>query len=431
MKDEPMIQHRPLRAIAPAAILLVSMIAAAPAAAALGQEISPIDEPSALLASELNTIEVIEQFGPSVVAVNVAVRGEPMLPFEDTPEDEVPEDFRDFQRFFGDEQPVQRSSGSGFLIDFDDQAFLVTNFHVVEGALEDGTVEFLDGAEISVTFPADTDRAMPIDVIGVNPSFDLALLQLQDADALPASQPLTIADSDGLQVGQKTVAIGNPFGLESSVTSGIVSALGRFVPTIGQLPVPMIQTDAAINPGNSGGPLLDSRGELIGINTALLNPQGRSFAGLGFAVPSNLLIESLANLELGGITDVSNTRPRLGIAAQSLDLMPSGLRDELGLPAQGVAVIEVLEGSVADRAGLLGTEGTVTLADDFEVAAPGDVIVAIDGEAIDSVEDLSLKVTYGSVAGDKLDFTVLRDDAEIIIPVTLEVSDPAQSGLTG
>ncbi|MFV2063486.1 MAG: S1C family serine protease [Chloroflexota bacterium] len=424
-----MTQHRPLRSLAPAGLLLASLLAVGPAQVTLGQQISPIDEPAALLASELNTIEVIEQFGPSVVAVNVAVRGEVMLPFEDTPAGEVPEGFRDFQRFFGDEQPVQRSSGSGFLIEFDDQPFLVTNFHVVKGALKDDTVDFLDGAEITVTFPADTDRAMLVDVIGVNPSFDLALLQLRVADDLPSVRPLAIADSDRLQVGQKTVAIGNPFGLASSVTSGIVSALGRFVPTIGRLPVPMIQTDAAINPGNSGGPLLDSRGELIGINTALLNPQGRSFAGLGFAVPSNLLIESLANLELGGITDVSDTRPRLGIAAQSLGLMPSGLRDELGLPAEGVAIIEVLDGSVAEKAGLLGSQGTVTLSDDFEVAAPGDVIIAIDGEAGDSVEDLTLKITYDSVAGDRLVFTVVRGNAEITIPVTLEISGHAQSDL--
>jgi len=223
-------------------------------------------------------------------------------------------------------------------------------------------------------------------------------------------------------VGQKTIAIGNPFGLASSVTSGIVSALGRFVPTIGQLPVPMIQTDAAINPGNSGGPLLDSRGQLIGINTALINPQGRSFAGLGFAVPSNLLTESLANLELGGVTDVSSTRPRLGIAAQSVALIPSGIRDELGLPDQGVAIIDVLAGSVADKAGLIGSTGSISLDEDFEVPAPGDLIVAIDGEPVNSVEDIAMKVTYESQAGDELNFTILRDGVEIKVTVTLEVA---------
>ena len=151
------------------------------------------------------------------------------------------------------------SSGSGFLIDFRGQAFLVTNFHVVESALEAGSATLLEGAEISVTFPADPETDVPVEVVGVNPSYDLALMRLASASRLPVAEPLAIADSDELQVGQKTVAIGNPFGLASTVTSGIVSAVSRYVPTIGQLPVPMIQTDAAINPGNSGGPLLDSR----------------------------------------------------------------------------------------------------------------------------------------------------------------------------
>jgi S1-C subfamily serine protease len=393
-----------------------------PGSTVFGQGVTPLDEASALLATELNTIEVIERFGPSVVAVTVSVRGETTLPLDGVPDDQVPDDFRDFERFFGDQEPVQQSAGSGFLIESDGEPYLVTNFHVVEGALEPQTVEFRDGAEIGVTFPTEADELIPVDVIGVNPSFDLALLRLQDLAKLPSAEPLTMADPEGLRVGQKTVAIGNPFGLASSVTSGIVSALGRFVPTIGQLPVPMIQTDAAINPGNSGGPLLDSRGELIGINTALINPQGRSFAGLGFAVPSNLLLESLANLELGGVTDVSDTRPRLGIAAQSIELIPPGLRDELGLPQQGVVIMDVQAGSVADTAGLQGTGETITLGDDFEVPVPGDVIIAIDGEAVASVEDLSSTVTYESMAGDELDFTIVRDGMEISVPVTLEIS---------
>ena len=231
-----------------------------------------------------------------------------------------------------------------------------------------------------------------------------------------------IGDSNALAVGQKTIAIGNPFGLASTVTSGIVSALERFVPTIGEVPVPMIQTDAAINPGNSGGPLLDSAGRLIGINTAIINPQSRSFAGLGFAVPSNLLTESLANLETGGVTDISSTRPRLGISAQPVDLVPSDVREELGLPDEGVAVINVQPGSVAEKSGLRGSDETITLDDGFEFPAPGDIIVAIDGERVDEVEDITEKVTYGSQAGDELDFTVVREGIEIDVSVRLEVS---------
>ena len=406
------------------ALSLATLLVLVPAQHVAAQGAESFDEQSALLANELNTIDVIERFGSSVVAVSVTVRGE--RPDEDsadeTDDEEGPIDPDDFRRFFGPEGPVQRSSGSGFLIEFESVPFLVTNFHVVQGALDADTADFREGADITVTFPTDADAAIPVEVIGVNPSFDLALLRLLDATELPATEPLSIADSDTLRVGQKTVAIGNPFGLASSVTSGIVSALGRFVPTVGQLPVPMIQTDAAINPGNSGGPLLDSRGQLIGINTALINPQGRSFAGLGFAVPSNLLIESLANLELGGVTDVSATRPRLGIAAQSVGVFPADLRTELGLPDVGVAVLDVQPGSVADRAGLLGTGRTITIADDFEVSVPGDVIVAIDGERVDSVEDVTMIVTYDSIAGDELLFDIIRDGVELQVFVMLEVS---------
>ena len=372
----------------------------------LGQTGPTFDEARALLANERNTIDVIDRSGDSVVAVSVALRGEPMSPFS---------------QFFDADEPIPQGSGSGFLIEYEDDPFLVTNYHVVEAALQPATAEYLDGAEITVSFPQ-SDEPINVEVVGVNPSFDLALLQATDATELPDAAPLAIADSDMLEVGQKTIAIGNPFGLASTVTSGIVSALERFVPTIGEVPVPMIQTDAAINPGNSGGPLLDSAGRLIGINTALINPQGRSFAGLGFAVPSNLLVESLGNLETGGVTDISSTRPRLGISAQALDLVPFALREELGLPDSGVAVIDVQAGSVADKAGLRGSDETVALEDGFEVPVPGDIIVSIDGRSVDSVEDITEQVTYGSEAGDELDFRVLRGGVEIDLRVLLEVS---------
>ncbi len=410
-----------LIAVAPVIVALAAA-AVGPGPAAFAQDTVRFDEASALLANELNTIDVIDRFGASVVAVSVTIRGETTSPFEGLSDDEVPDDYRRFKQFFGDEPPVQQSAGSGFLIEFEGDPFLITNFHVVEAALEPDTTDYREGAAISVTFPADADGAVAVAVVGVNPSFDLALLQVEDASELPIAPPLTVADSDGLEVGQKTIAIGNPFGLESTVTSGIVSAVGRFMTTIGQVPVPMIQTDAAINPGNSGGPLLDSRGRLIGINTAIINPQGRSFAGLGFAVPSNLLIEALGNLELGGVTDVSSTRPRLGIAARGLDMIPFTLREQLDLPDQGVAVIDVQPGSVADKAGFRGSAETITLDEDFEFPVPGDIIVAIDGDRVDSVEDISMKVTYGSMAGDELDFSIIRDGEELSITVRLEIS---------
>ena len=394
-------------------LLAVAPVTAALVAAAVGlgptalaQTNAGFDEASALLANERNTIDVIAAMGDSVVAVSVELRPDASDPFA---------------QFLDTDEPIPQGSGSGFLIEYQDDPFLVTNYHVVEAALEPSTADFVEGARVTVTFPV-TDDPISVDVVGVNPSFDLALLQALDESALPDVAPLSIADSDGLDVGQKAIAIGNPFGLASTVTSGIISALERFVPSIGEVPVPMIQTDAAINPGNSGGPLLDSAGRLIGINTALINPQGRSFAGLGFAVPSNLLMESLANLEDGGVTDISSTRPRLGISAQALDLVPFSVREDLGLPDEGVAVIDVQPGSVAEKAGLRGSDETITLEGGFEIPAPGDIIVAIDGQSVDAVEDITELVTYGSEAGDELDFRVVRSGIEFDISVRLEVS---------
>ena len=394
-----------LIAVAPVTVALAAA-AVGLGPAAIAQTNPAFDEARALQANERNTIDVIQAMGDSVVAVNIAQRVDPDAPFAE---------------FVDADEALPSGSGSGFLIEYEDDPFLVTNFHVVESALEPFTSDLADGAEVSVTFP-DSEEPVSVDVVGVNPSFDLALLQATDESQLPDAEPLVIADSDALEVGQKTIAIGNPFGLASTVTSGIVSALERFVPTIGDVPVPMIQTDAAINPGNSGGPLLDSAGRLIGINTALINPQGRSFAGLGFAVPSNLLVESLSNLEDGGVTDISSTRPRLGISAQPVYLLPPDVRDELGLPDEGVAVIDVQPGSVADKAGLRGSGDTITLDDGFEIAVPGDVIVAIDGQRVDEVEDITELVTYRSQAGDERDFTVVRAGVEIQISVRLEVS---------
>jgi S1-C subfamily serine protease len=385
---------------------------------ALAQPVAPIDEANAQLAYERNTIEVVRAIGGSVVAVNVSVRGEAMLPFENVPPDEVPEQFRDLLPFLRESTPTRQSAGSGFVIDVDGARRLVTNFHVVQAALEPGSVRPLAGASITVAFP-DGPKAIPVEVIGVNPSFDLALLQPLDAGALPPVPPIVIADSDAVEAGQKAIAIGNPFGFASTVTSGIVSAVGRLVPSIGMIEVPMIQTDAAINPGNSGGPLLDSRGELIGVNTSIFNPGGRSFAGLGFAVPSNLLRESLANLELGGLTDIRDTRPNLGATVRSVGLLPNGLRELLELPAQGVVILEVAEGGPAARAGLRGSQRTV-MAGNAELPAGGDVIVAVDGMEVTDAEQLNRAVTYDSSFGDRIAVTVLRDGVELTVTVALE-----------
>ncbi len=376
-----------------------------------------------LLADEANTIDIVHEFGPSVVAINVNVQGEAVRPFADIPADQLPSEFRDLLPYLDDEIPISQSAGSGFLIDVDGLDFLVTNFHVVQRSLLPGTTTLIEGASITALFPGQSAEFIPLQVVGANPSFDLALLTaLNPAVPFPDLPGLSIADSNTVQVGQKAIAIGNPFGLEFTVTTGIISAIGRFVPSVGQIAVPMIQTDAPINPGTSGGPLLTSRGELIGINTSILNPESRASAGLGFAVPSNLLIEALANLELGGLSDIRDTRPTLGADLQTVNLLPHGIRELLELPDEGVVVVDILPGSPADKAGLRGKQRTVKLSS-FEFPAGGDVITAVNGVPLANTEQLNLLITYEGQVGDQLDFALLRDGQKINVTVTLEILD--------
>ena len=384
-------------------------------------EIKPFNESSALLADEQNTIDIINSVGPSVVAINVTVAGEPMLPFEDVPAEQLPQEFQDLLPFLDEERPLRQSSGSGFLIEPEagNGRYIVTNFHVIEAALAPDSADMLDNAEITVTFPQTSDRSITVRVVGANPSFDLALLApIDGSQAFPNVPGLTFADSEQLQIGQKAIAIGNPFGLEFTVTSGIVSALGRSVPSIGQVSIPMIQTDAAINPGNSGGPLLNSRGELIGVNTSILNPEGRASAGIGFAVPSNLLLESLVNLESGGLSNVRDTRPYLGAQIRSVEQMPEAIRELLDLPDAGLVVTGVLPGSPAEAAGLRGPQGSQIIGS-TEFPTGGDIIIAINGNLVNDVEALRQFITFEGEAGDEVELTIIRDGEEITLPVIL------------
>ncbi len=208
---------------------------------AVAEEVEPFDEPQAFLADEQNTVDVVNAFGPAVAAINVSVQGEAMRPFEDIPADQLPPDFRDILPFLDDEIPIRQSSGSGFLIDVKGAgiSYLVTNFHVVQDSLVPGTTKFLDGATITAVFPGQSDVLVSMEVVGANPSFDLALLTpANSSDSFPDVTALPIADSDDVQVGQKVIAIGNPFGLEFTVTTGIISAIGRFVPSVGQISIP-------------------------------------------------------------------------------------------------------------------------------------------------------------------------------------------------
>lgn len=381
----------------------------------------PFDETRAFLENEQNTVDVVSAIGPSVAAISVGVPEDGFTPFGNTPPEQLPPRLRELLPYLDDEVPLQQGSGSGFVVDLQNERFLVTNYHVIQAALQTGTTRIIEGATITAVFPGAEKEPIALRVIGANPSFDLALLTgKDDMDAFEGIAGITIADSENVSVGQKSIAIGNPFGLESTVTTGIISAVERFTPSVGRVSVPMLQTDAAINPGNSGGPLLNSRGELIGVNTAIVNPEGRSSAGLGFAVPSNLLAEALANLALGGLSDIRDTRPTFGARVQTLGTLPSGIREALDLPDSGVLIIDVLPGSPADKAGIRGSTEVVTLGS-FDFETGGDVITAVNGEVLNSAEQLNLLVSYESTDGEELKIDALRDGEAITLTVALEV----------
>jgi len=356
---------------------------------------------------ELNTIAIVERFAPSTAAIAVTVAGQRMVPVSDsTTLDQIPQV----------DVPVQQSSGSGFVVELDDTPFVVTNFHVVQDTLEPGTSTMFDNSTIDATFPGGGPVAL--NVVGVNPSFDLALLEpIDSSNPIPEIWALPLADSDEVQVGQKTIAIGNPFGLGATVTTGAVSSVGRLVQSVGMVSIPMIQTDAAINPGNSGGALINSSGELIGINTSIFNPETRAFAGIGFAVPSNLLTEALANLELGGVSSFGDTRPVFGAQLGTLALLPEEVRNEAGLPESGVAVLDVAPGGPAELAGLSRPEFVNVLG----ITVPEDpvIIVSIDGRPVNTAEDLNLAISYESDLGQEVTLTVLRNGVEEDIVVAL------------
>lgn len=366
---------------------------------------------------ELNTIAVAERFSDSTAALSVTVGGQAMEPLGGAdgntpemllPDQNVPPQFQ---------APPQQSSGSGVLIEIDDNPFIVTNFHVAMPALEQGTSQLRSDSTIIATFGANDASTFSLDVVGVNPSFDLALLQAQDGVTLPNVEPIPIADSDLVVKGQKTIALGNPFGLGATLTTGSISSIGRLVTSIGQVSVPMFQTDAAINPGNSGGALMSSSGELIGINTAIFNPEARAFAGIGFAVPSNLLVEALGNLEDGGVSTLSDTRPVFGASLGTLSLLPAPIRAEAGFPDSGVVVLDVLAGGPADAAGLAAPE--FQQIQGIGVPIDPDIIVAIDGQPVETAEDLNLSITYDANIGQEVTLTILRDGEEVDVPVTL------------
>jgi S1-C subfamily serine protease len=284
---------------------------------------------------------------------------------------------------------VPRGTGSGFI--WDDAGHVITNYHVIEGASE-ATVKLADG------------RSFKAALVGASPAHDIAVLRIGVGFKRPP--PVPVGSSHDLKVGQKVFAIGNPFGLDWTLTTGIVSALDRSLGNDNGTTIDhLIQTDAAINPGNSGGPLLDSAGRLIGINTAIYSPSG-AFAGVGFAVPVDTVNRVVPQLIKGG----KYVRPALGIEVdEGLNQRLAQLRG-----VEGVVILRVTPGSAAEAAGLRGA----TVSRDGGIV-PGDTIVAVEGKAITSVGELLARLDDFQV-GDTVKVTVLRDGKKVDVPVVLQ-----------
>ena len=287
---------------------------------------------------------------------------------------------------------IPRGTGSGFV--WDAQGHVVTNNHVVQGASE-ARVRLNDGRDYAAS------------LVGASPAHDLAVLRIRVPQRPPA--PLPIGTSADLKVGQKVFAIGNPFGLDWSLTTGVVSALNRSLPAEdgSTLVEELIQTDAAINPGNSGGPLLDSAGRLIGVNTAIYSPSG-AYAGVGFAVPVDTVNRVVPQLIASG----KYTRPVLGIQVD--EALSEMLSKRLGV--KGVAVVAVEKGSPAEQAGLRGAK-----IEPGGGIVPGDLILAVDGKPVDSVGRLVARLDERK-PGDTVTLTVMREGRQTDVSATLKAA---------
>jgi S1-C subfamily serine protease len=296
----------------------------------------------------------------------------------------------------------QQGQGSGFILD--KQGHILTNFHVIA-----------DAQKIEVT-TSDKRRAKAR-VIGRDPSHDLALLQI---DPTPNLVPAVLADSKNLVVGQKVYAIGNPFGLQGTMTAGIISAIRSIHNPQGATIENAIQTDAAINPGNSGGPLLNSRGEVIGINTLIAtgNQGVEQSAGIGFAIPIDTAKAVLGDIQKYGRV----RRPSLGIVSLPID---PNLAQQMGLAADyGVLIQRTLPSGAAERAGLRGGNETAYLGN-IQIFLGGDLIVAIDDQQITSAQDIS-DVMNRHQTGDTVTVTFFRGRRKMAARVTLgEARDQA------
>jgi S1-C subfamily serine protease len=324
--------------------------------------------PNARLEDEKNTVAIFKEVAPSVVFVT---------------QKRVVADW-----WSGTQQEVPAGSGSGFV--WDDKGHIVTNFHVV------------DGAE-SLTVTLRGSKTFEAKVVGVEPRKDIAVISIDAPKDMLVPIQVSPPKTE-VEVGQKAIAIGNPFGLDHTLTTGVVSAVGRPLGGAGGVTIKdMIQTDAAINPGNSGGPLLDSTGRLIGMNTAIYSKSGQS-AGIGFAVPSSTIQRVVPQLIAKGHVD------QVGVG---IGIDPSA-RLERRLGVKGVVVLRVEEGSPAAKAGITG------LKEENDSIVVNDVIVALDGQPIEDY-DAFYNALDGKKPGEKVELTVMRGNEKRKVSVELVI----------
>jgi S1-C subfamily serine protease len=323
----------------------------------------------ATVSDEQNSIEVYKTISPGVAFITTS-----------TSVDSI----------FGDEVETERGNGSGSIID--DKGHILTNFHVVEGA-----------NKLTVSFGG--DKTYPAKLVGGDPDTDLAVIKID-----PGQDKLTVVplgDSDQLQVGQKVLAIGNPFGLDRTLTTGVISGLQRPIRARNNRPIEgAIQTDASINPGNSGGPLLDKFGKMIGINSQILSRSGGS-VGVGFAIPVNIAKRVVPQLiQFGEVR-----RPKLGATLYSVEqLTEQGIK----LPVEkGLLIRNVVAGGSAANAGLRGFSR-----DNNGEMVVGDIIISIDGEKIADMDDL-YKALDKKQIGDTVQVEIYRGDKKMTVPVKL------------
>ena len=343
--------------------------------------VSPLpNKAEAANALEAQLIAVYEAAGPAVV--NVTSRGYAYDVFRRA----IP----------------QEGSGSGFV--YDAQGHIVTNYHVIENA-----------EELLVTLAG--GQVYTAEIVGADAANDLAVIRIDAGADLP--EPLVLGDSGELRVGQFVAAIGNPFGLEQTLTTGVVSALGRVIqsPENNRFIGEAIQTDAAINPGNSGGPLLDLKGRVIGVNSQIISPSGAS-SGVGFAVSANTVRRVAPELIARG------EYPHPWLGTQTLNLSPATAKvfreAEMNLPVDvGLLVLETVDGSPAAKAGIQGGDRVVRLGN-YRVPLDGDVIVAVNDEPVNNFEELTVYLETQTAVGDTVELTIIRDGVEQAVPVRLE-----------